>query len=265
MSENTMSEANIPVGSITVPEKNESSEEANAGESAAQTKLNDADQGKGSDSSDGSSPDDVNVPFHEHPRFKEVIEENRSSKQIITDLQTKVDSFEKLMEAGITTDKDGKVELDPAYVEMIGDDEKAVAFNEWMQKTIQEGVSKTLKAKDDEAKKIEDDAKQQQQEWETILDGQIEEIKKTDADVNRDELIRFAAENGSNGFLMDLRVAHKLMTQLSGSDTKVSKKQEKKQNAAIASSGSDGAGAAGLDQPVTLDEVRGKSWDSWRK
>jgi hypothetical protein len=259
MDNETTSEGGVPLDLVT-PTSGEETTKDSAAEIKEEVTTDPSQEGE------TNTPDESNVPFHEHPRFKELVEQkNQYSKDIegfkelLEKSNEKTASLEKALSA-IAESKGGQ--LPDEYVKLMGDDEPAKEYFKFMNQMIEQGVESKLKAQSD-AKKAEQEKEQQQRaEWENVIDAQIKEIASEGHEVNRDELIKFASENSTGGVLMDLRIAHKLMTTITGSSV-AKAKEEKKQNAGLVSSKTNSTPAT-ADKVVSIDEMRKRSWSSWR-
>ncbi|RMG78036.1 MAG: hypothetical protein D6711_00085 [Chloroflexi bacterium] len=210
------------------------------------------------DETDEVSEEAEEVPFHKHPRFQELIRANREFKKQNLELQKKLDALlekQSSMETAIKAFKESKGdELDPIYVEMIGNDDKAKEFYNFLQKKIEEGVEKRLLDEQKKLQEQEEKLTKQQEYWKQEIDRQLTELEAEGEVFDRDELLKFAKENGSHGYLMDFRVALKLLKQQKQQEMKKKKEQ----------AGKAGTGSERNDKPkfkpIPLDEVSKRSW-----
>ncbi|MHA2064053.1 MAG: hypothetical protein ACXABY_06700 [Candidatus Thorarchaeota archaeon] len=259
MDNETTSQGGVPLDLVS-PTSGEETTTGSAPETQEEVTTDPSQEGE------DNTPDESTVPFHEHPRFKELVEQKNQFSSQSKELQEKLEqstekiaSLEKAFNA-IAESKGG--DLPDEYIKLMGDDEPAKEYFKFMQHMIEQGVSNKLKAQEDAARAEEQKQQKQREEWENVIDAQIKEISSEGHQVDRDELIKFASEHSTGGMLMDLRIAHKLMTTISGNSVEKAK-EEKKANAGLVSSKTNSTPAT-ADKTVSLNDVRKRSWSSWR-
>jgi flagellar motility protein MotE (MotC chaperone) len=151
MEETTMSQGDVPVNVMDII-----SGEETATESAAETNTEDTNPSQEGDTTvettEDNTPGEENVPFHEHPRWKEVMEKNQNFekqneelKDLVKKNEERYSSLEKALTA-VTSKKDGNG-LDPEYIKLMGDDEAAKDYYQYMQKLIADQVQNGIGSK----------------------------------------------------------------------------------------------------------------------
>jgi len=232
--ENTLSQSGIPAEAVEITE----SGDVTTADSATETKLEELDpshQGE-EDNTDGEEKE---VPFHEHPRWKEIISQNKTLSKTLQEIRdereadrSQLSAMMKAFEALQVSKND---ELDPRFKEVVGDDDNAKAFYEYMKEMISQEKELTKKEVLEELLKSEQQQKSQVDSYQQAIDSKFSEMEDEGLKFDRDEVLKFAKENASDGYLLDFKVAHKLLNEVKQAK-KVQEAASKKEKASLVSS-----------------------------
>lgn len=123
------------------------------------------------------------VPFHEHPRFKEVIEQRNEFKQQLDDVQKTV---------GEVAENQTKQQsnLPPEFVHLYGDDDVAKRLYEY-QENQRESIKAELRAEGDTQRKQEVEETKRQDVW---VENGLQELKDQGETFNTNELMKVAID-----------------------------------------------------------------------
>lgn len=238
MSENTsMSESGIPAEAVQIPE----SGDATTPESATETKLNETDPSHQGEEAEAENTDgeEKNVPFHEHPRWKELHSQNKmlnkTLEQIRQENEATKSQMQSMMKAFEALQVKPEDELDPRFKDVVGDDENAKAFYEYMREMITNEKQLTKKEVLEELKKSQEEQKSAVDQYQEAIDSRFTEMEAEGLEFDRDEVLKFAKENASDGYLLDFKVAYKLLNEVKQAK-KAQESASKKEKASLVSS-----------------------------
>lgn len=257
MPENTsMSESGIPAEAVHIPE---SGEETTA-ESATETKLNGTNPSHQGEEAKADNTDDEkkDVPFHEHPRWKEIHSQNKAFEKELKSTKSTLEqvvSQNEAMLAAFTALKEGKkdVELDPRFAAAVGNDDVAKEFFNYMREMISQEKDATKKQLLEEIQAEQQKAQQQVQQYQEMIDTEFEKMEADGLVFDREEVLKIAKEYETGGYLLDFRKAYKLLNEAK----QARKEQEslsKKEKAGLVSSG-----ASTTESSIDFDR------EAWKK
>lgn len=135
------------------------------------------DEDESEEDDSNNTDDEKQLPFHEHPRFKKLIQDKNSKDKLIQDLQEKV---EKLSQQSQT-----QGEIPPEFVQLFGDDERAWnLFNGLLQKqtgAVKQSILSEMQIEQQKALKADQEAKD-------YVDDEIQRLKDGGHKFNTKEL-----------------------------------------------------------------------------
>lgn len=165
-----------------------------------------------------NTPDEKKADFHEHPRFKELIQEKNALKAQVDELLTlkeKVNSLET-SRSNVTTN----VQVPQWFQSMYGDSPDAwTLYQQHNQEERQKMKAEVLQ--EIESKKTQE--VEEQQRWDKWIDSSIDSLKSEGATFERNKLLKIASdyqptdEDGN----ISLKKAYEIYKIIEGSSEKV--------------------------------------------
>lgn len=212
---------------------------------------------------DNTSDEDKPRPFHEEPRFKEVIEEKNKWKEKATELEDKLESLDKKVEE-IGKPVDTTVPI--WFSKLYGDDPDT--YKEYQKAHEEEkSLDRQKWEEEQDVKKKEEEAKiKKAEEWidnEIVAvgdDNSVDLAYKGGENSARNEFVKFMKENkifNQEGNL-DFRTGYKFYQKMKD-DAKKEKDEARKKVAGMTSSDNQG-GQSSKDDAVTWEQARKLSW-----
>lgn len=194
--------------------------------------------------------DEDKLPFHKHPRFKEVIEERNELKKQVEELNQKVD------EKFASIKNSGKKEIPSWFSRLYGDDE--IAYEEYNKadQIRKEEIKKEIREEFEKAqKKEEEDTKK----WVDWVKQSVQELKDEGKKFDKNALLKIMTDykpTDDNGNL-DFHRGYEILQAIGKKDS--DKITEKKKIADNAGSGGNSAEPKASDiRP--WNEVRREGW-----
>jgi len=120
---------------------------------------------------DGTKSDDKQLPFHEHPRFKEITTQNRELKEVVVGLQDQINETTKRLEQAVKPK--GSSRRDKMIARRIEQG--------WEEKDAAEDVDDILAATEEKVAPFRQDeeARKTQNKMVTAINSRIEKFKET--------------------------------------------------------------------------------------
>lgn len=198
------------------------------------------------------------VPFHEHPRFKEVIQQKNDFKKMLEDQQTTHESQMADLTSKIegVAEKATPQEMDPLFKQLYGDNPEAFAIYQQMQTRDKE----TLLAQVRQEIATEQQAKTQEvSKWNTWVDSELTSLETQGKKFDRNELMSVALkykptdDTGNISFAK----AYEIMEQ-AGPKKNPEKTKAKKKAAALTTTKSKGEPTS--EKVMTSHDLKNRSW-----
>lgn len=125
--------------------------------------------------------EEQNVPFHEHPRFKELVEEKNTYKQSVDDLSSKIAEMEEKF-GKLTQTAPNTTNLPPEFVELFGSQDASV-YEKFKKLTQGNSPSSSL-TQEDVVRILEERENQRQKESEEFENAKAEAITEMENKVS---------------------------------------------------------------------------------
>lgn len=212
-------------------------------------------------SQQGENTDAENIPFHKHPRWKKMVEDNSKLRADNEDLKTFRTQVEPIIKQ--VSSKTEAAKVPDWFSQAYGDDPSLFSKFQAYDKENREQIKKEIM---DDLKKSEDESKQAETKWNEWVDTQVTTLAESET-FDRNQLMKFMVDyqkeygslpQDSKGNI-DFAKSLSLMNKINAQNTDEAKLEEKKKATAKASTKS-----SNVDQKdtQTLDSLRGKK--SWR-
>ncbi len=238
------------------PSTDSQAETENSDESSAETNENEQEPSQEGEPEKDNTPMEENVPFHKHPRFKEIIEENKKLKDDLE--KTREDVYKKLEES-----KPQPTEQIPeSFKKLYGDSPEI--WTVWKQYLSEEKAKMKEEFFSDLRKEQEEKLKQEQikvekqKEAQKYFENQFAEIEAKDGKVDRNAIVKVLEKYhciNPDTQMYDIKAAYDLYKQLHKPDTAKSNIRKE-----IAGNTTSSGNASQSDKKITWDALKKKSW-----
>ena len=233
------------------PEKDEKESPSQKGE---KEKV-ESDEKKDSKKPDNTSDEDEDkIPFHKHPRFKELVQERNELREMVEELSNKVDErFSEIKK------ESGKSEEIPAWFSRLyGDDPGVYAEYAKADKERREEIKAEIREEFEEKRKKDEEEIEKNNKW---VKESIQSLKDEGYKFEKNELLKIMVdyqptdENGNLDFKKGLKLLEKL------NEKGIDKKKEEKKKIAD-NSGSLGSlsGEPNNEGVKTWAQTRKEGW-----
>jgi len=169
--------------------QSEPSEKDTAGDSSSQSE-----KGKEDPSSEGdnNTADDKNVPFHKHPRFQQLIKENKELKEKVDNIVNTQGSQDTSQQ----TEEEEEVKEIPAWFKKLaGDDEEAKEayklFKQEYDKPTREKIREEVKQEQEQQSQQE---QEEQRKWDEWVQSEVESLRAEGKEFDKNELMKVALD-----------------------------------------------------------------------
>ncbi|WP_457635788.1 hypothetical protein [Persephonella sp.] len=231
-------------------------EKENSADSPAETTNEKEDPSQEGD----KTPTEENIPFHKHPRFKQLIEENRKLKELVETSTQKVQEVEGKIEEKLKVEVKDEVKLPRWWSILAGEDEiSQQAYKDFMEydKEQRARIKQELL---EEQQRQEQEQKEVEERWNKWVDEEIKSMQDEGLEFDKNELIKIAVDfqpTDQNGNI-SLRKAYDILKlQKKDKDSLTEKKKE------IASKTSSSSNKdPEVKQFNSSIELRNRSWTS---
>jgi len=238
------------------PTEESEKETDNSSESSTEINENEKEPSQKGEPKKANTSAEENIPFHKHPRFKELIEENKKLKEEIE--QTRQDVFKKLEEV-----KTQPTEPIPeSFKKLYGDNPEIWhTWNEYLSEEkakIKEEVFATIRAEAEKKEKEVMLLKQKEKEAQEYFENQFAEIEAQDGKIDRNAIIKILDQYhciDPETNLYDIKAAYDIYKKINKVDSEKSNKRKELADTTTSSGNSTSEG-----KPVTWDSIRNKGW-----
>jgi hypothetical protein len=203
--------------------------------------------------SEGESDED-NLPFHKHPRFKNLIKENKELKTMLAEINQKLSPKENTETPSTDT-------IPNWFKSIYGDNQELYKeFSTYSNQQQQEIVAKAVETLREEMTKPQREAEQVQQ-W---ISEKLTELHDEGEEFTDDELINVMkeytpfGENGQLDFRKGLKLMKAFATVKSKDTTDKEKSEARKKIGAMTAGGGQGTPPKSA---VNMNDIRKKSWN----
>jgi len=243
---------------ITPTEENQAETE-NSDESSPKTNENETEPSQEGEPEKDNTPMEENLPFHKHPRFKEIIEENKNLKDEIAKVREDVSrQFEEIKkpQADVIPESFKKLygdspEIWDAWKTYISEEKE-----NWKKDTLAE-----IKAEAEKQLKEQQLLKTKEQEAQKYFESQFQEIEKAEGKIDRNAVVKILEKypiyNKETG-LYDVKGAYDIYKLTNKVDPAKALKRK-----AIADASTSTGGSNTEAGPVTWDSIRNKGFSDF--
>jgi hypothetical protein len=194
--------------------------------------------------------DDNNIPFHKHPRFKQVIEEKNRLKEELEEMKAHMEEKFNNLET-----KQSLNEIPSWFVEMFGDNEAAWKVWEKKEKADRENILKEAANLYEKQKAV---TEEESQHWDQWVDDNVSSIPNIKNENDKNELLKIMLDykpTDDEGNL-DFQKGYNIW--------KMSKKQnevtQNKKEIADVTNSESSAEKSNDKGYLTTNDIRGKAW-----
>lgn len=239
--------ADIPSDGLELKDIQKEEEKETPAESPAEKKPEEEKEEKQEQKPEENSEEDK-IPFHKHPRFKELVEEKNQYKQELDKLREEVQSqISEIKESRSGT------KIPAWFTELYGENE--TAWNKYQEhdKENREEIKRELR---DEIQREQKEKEESANKWNNWIEDQINSLKEEGKKFDRNELMKVMMEykpSDENGNL-DFQKGYQIMEVLKKKDPeKINARKE------IVDEGNSKAEPQ-AKKWFTPDDMRGKGW-----
>jgi hypothetical protein len=212
-----------------------------------------------------NSPDDANLPFHKHPRWKQMYEKASKVEGLESQLSEMKSTLEKLQSGKI--DANSQEAVPEWFVELYGENPKAYKI---MKEKMLGGLKNEIFAELDKRREAESSATAESEKY---VKSALSAMKDDGIEFEENELMKFIV-NLKDKYGMypvddqnriDFRKAYQMMTELTPakSDGKKTSQSARKSIAGFTTKGSSGKpDASGGKEYMTSKDLRHTDWRS---
>lgn len=202
-----------------------------------------------------NTPDEDNLPFHKHPRWKQLQEDKAAQEKLNAELQATIQQLQEKSEVVKPDDS-----LPQEFVELYGDDEvarKAYALQQKQMAGIEERIREQLITRQAEEARKE---QEQTNQWDAWVDFEITTLVEAGEKFDRNKLMKIAVDfqptdqQGNISFKKALDIY-----KLQDATTKPTNSANKKVAAMTASNNQ---GDSKVDSSPSTNSLRGRSMQS---
>lgn len=238
------------------PTEESQDENDNSSESSTETNENEQEPSQEGEPEKDNTPMEENVPFHKHPRFKEIIEENKKLKDDLE--KTREDVFKKLDEV-----KPQPTEQIPESFKRLYGDSPEI-WDAWKQYLSEEKAKmkdeffSELRAEQEKKLKAEQLEAEKQKEAQKYFENQFAEIEAKEGKIDRNAVVKVLEKYhciNPETEMYDVKAAYDLYKQLHKPNaTKSNIRKE------IAGNTTSSGNSSSTDKKITWDDLQRKSW-----
>lgn len=221
------------------------------------TPSQEGDEESKDDDSDNTPDEEKDLPFHKHPRWQKQQDELAEARETITELQGMQETVNKLQENQQPQD----VQLPQWWQTLAGTDE--VSQKAYKQYQTDSDLNRK-QIREELVKEQEESVKQQadeQKQWDSWVDGEVQNLKDEGLTFNRNELMKVAVEmqpTGEDGNI-SLKKAYDILQLQKAQGGNEANTERKK----IADkTNSNNQGATPVSTTMGTNDLRNKSWSS---
>jgi len=196
-----------------------------------------------------NTPEDDNVPFHRHPRWKQLYAEKKELESKVNELTEKLDSGLKEVKQSIPQ----QTTVPEWFREAFGDNAELYAKYRKQNESEREEIKKEIR--EEMSKQSNEDRK-----WEDWVKTQLDTLKGDGEDFDRNELMKFASDYtvvGEDGNI-DFRKALDLMRKVKGNPESETAKAKRK---LVSVNSAKGDSEPSKKDFFTPADLRKKGWD----
>jgi len=201
--------------------------------------------------SEDNTPDEP-VPFHKHPKWAEIYNQNKELKSTVEDLQTQMTQRQQIQQ-----EMQRPTSVPDWFRRLYGDDQETYRLYQ------QDQVNNRQSIKDEIRREFQEEQQQvvqQQKQWEDWVESELNIMKADGLKFDRNRLIKIALDyqpSDQNGNI-DLRKAHQIMMMQEGKkDTEQIKARKKVANVTGSKK------ATSSKSTVTASSIRKKDWHDY--
>lgn len=236
-------------------QENEDSEDSQSEKNTEEETQSDEGEESNDDDNTQSEKD---IPFNEHPRFKELIDEKNSLKEQVEDLTAfKEETANRFDSLG-----NKEASLPEWWITLYGDSQESKkAFSQYSDadKKVRDEIKKEIL---EEQRKSEEKAKKEQKEQDEWVNKELASLKDSGAKFDKNKFLKFALENpivdANNN--IDFKKIYKFY-EIDNAETKDTKKlTAKKKLASDTISSKSGQDGADTKKYKTSKDLRNKSF-----
>lgn len=198
---------------------------------------------------------DDSTPFHQHPRFKELIQERNELREKLNEVGNTSSQIEELKTqiSQLNSVIPQTQSIPDWFVELYGDNHDAWSKYEQHTKAEKEQMVKEIRA---EIQREQKQQEEQSQQWNKWVDSQLSSLEDEGKSFDRNELMKITLEykpTDDSGNI-DFRKAFELLQKLKPAKT-LSPERKK-----IASITGNNGGEPSSDRIISSDDIRNKDW-----
>ena len=204
-----------------------------------------------SDTSQDAKSEEEEVPFHENPRFKKLIEDRNTAREERDSLKEQMEAMDEKFDKIQTTQSSEDIPTE--FQTLYGDNPKAwKAYKSFEDKREERILNKIREERSAETQK----RKAEETHWNKWVDSELSNMEDEGLSFKKNDLMKFTLDwmpTDAEGNI-DFRKGHKLMEMNKGSNSNV----EAKKKVAAKSEGSTKA-ESGQKGYLTSDDIAGRS------
>lgn len=249
-----------PEGAFDITDEGEKqTEKENSVESSTETNENEKEPSQEGEPEKDNTPMEENLPFHKHPRFKEIIEENKTLRDDLSKVRDDVSrQFEEIKKP--ITDV-----IPESFQKLYGDSPEI--WSAWKSYISEEKENwkkdtlATIKAEAESKLKEQEEIKSKEQEAQRYFENQFQEIEKTEGKIDRNAVVKvlekYPIYNKETG-LYDVKGAYDIYKLTNKVDP-----EKLKQRKAIADASTSTGGSSTEPGTVTWDSLKSKGFSDF--
>ena len=198
---------------------------------------------------------ETEIPFHKHPRFKEVIQARKEAEKKAEELEGELEKLREDVDSKFSEIKESHSETIPAWFsELYGDN--AEAWNKYQEhdKETRDEIKQEIREEfESEQKKKTKEAEY----WNNWIDGQITDLKDTGLKFEKNDLMKvmFDYKPTDDEGNLDFKKGYEIMEMLKRKDPE--KSQARK---VVVDEGGKSKSEPEAKEYFTPEDMRGKGW-----
>jgi len=239
------------------PTEESEKETDNSSESSTEINENEKEPSQKGEPKKANTSAEENIPFHKHPRFKELIEENKKLKEEIEQTRTEFSQKLESIKNEPTTEQ-----IPESFKKLYGDSPEIwAAWNEYLSEEkvkIKEEVFSDIRAEAEKKEKEASLLKQKEKEAQQYFENQFAEIESQDGKIDRNAIIKILDQYhciDPETNLYDIKAAYDIYKKINKVDSEKSNKRKELADTTTSSGNSTSEG-----KPVAWDSIRNKGW-----
>ncbi|MDH4127321.1 MAG: hypothetical protein OEV44_01110 [Spirochaetota bacterium] len=145
--------------------------------------------------SEKKEEEEKELPFHEHPRFKELIEEKNSANERADKTSRELEKLREETESKFSELKESQSKTTTIpnwFTELYGENEVAYAKYQEQDKATREDIKREIR---EEFKREEEEKKNSIKKWENRIEEQLKELEDSGEKFDKNELKKLMEEN----------------------------------------------------------------------